>query len=306
MIRQAAAVLALALVAAPAAVAETAGSAAALRSVVALLPDWPADQQRTEEPEGSAVVVGEGGLMLTADHVIGAAKTARIRLGDGSVHTAEIAYRDQETDLAVLRANIDLPVLEMAPEPEPATSVCALGNAFGLGVSVTCGVVSATGRGGIGFNAVEDFLQTDTAVNPGASGGALVDAQGRLVGILSAIYTKSGDGDIGVNFAVSSALARRVLQAAADGRSPRRSLGASLRPTRPGPIAAGLEVLSVREQSPAAQAGMRGGDVILAVDDWPVASVALLRGRLERADAGGVLTLRRGESVSEVQLDLAD
>lgn len=306
MIRQAAAVLALALVAAPAAVSETAGSAAALRSVVALLPDWPADQQRTEEPEGSAVVVGEGGLMLTADHVIGAAKTVRIRLGDGSVHTAEIAYRDQETDLAVLRANIDLPVIEMAPEPEPATSVCALGNAFGLGVSVTCGVVSATGRGGIGFNAVEDFLQTDTAVNPGASGGALVDAQGRLVGILSAIYTKSGDGDIGVNFAVSSALARRVLQAAADGRSPRRSLGASLRPTRPGPLAAGLEVLSVREQSPAAQAGMRGGDVILAVDGWPVASVALLRGRLERADAGGVLTLRRGESVSEVQLDLAD
>ena len=306
MIRQAAAVLALALVAAPVAVAETAGNAAALRSVVALLPDWPADQQRTEEPEGSAVVVGEGGLMLTADHVIGAAKTVRIRLGDGSVHTAEIAYRDQETDLAVLRANIDLPVIEMAPEPEPATPVCALGNAFGLGVSVTCGVVSATGRGGIGFNAVEDFLQTDTAVNPGASGGALVDAQGRLVGILSAIYTKSGDGDIGVNFAVSSALARRVLQAAADGRSPRRSLGASLQPTRPGPLAAGLVVLSVREQSPAAQAGMRGGDVILAVDGWPVASVALLRGRLERADAGGVLTLRRGESVSEVQLDLAD
>ncbi|WP_067333230.1 S1C family serine protease [Stappia indica] len=306
MIRQAAAVLALALVAAPAAIAETAGSAAALRSVVALLPDWPTDQQRTEEPEGSAVVVGEGGLMLTADHVIGAAKTVRIRLGDGSVHTAEIAYRDQETDLAVLRANIDLPVIEMAPEPEPATSVCALGNAFGLGISVTCGVVSAAGRGGIGFNAVEDFLQTDTVVNPGASGGALVDAQGRLVGILSAIYTKSGDGDIGVNFAVSSALARRVLQAAADGRSPRRSLGASLQTTRPGPLAAGLEVLSVREQSPAAQAGMRGGDVILAVDGWPVASVALLRGRLERADAGGVLTLRRGESVSEVQIDLTD
>lgn len=306
MIRQAAAVLALALVAAPAAVAETAGSAAALRSVVALLPDWPADQQRAEEPEGAAVVVGEGGLMLTADHVIGAAKSIRIRLGDGSVHAAEIVYRDAETDLAILRADIGLPVIEMAPDPEPATSVCALGNAFGLGVSVTCGVVSATGRGGIGFNAVEDFLQTDTAVNPGASGGALVDGQGRLVGILSAIYTKSGDGDIGVNFAVSSALARRVLQAAADGRSPRRSLGASLRPTRPGPLAAGLEVLSVREQSPAAQAGMRAGDVILAVDGWPVASVALLRGRLERADAGGVLALRRGESVSEVQLDLAD
>lgn len=306
MIRQAAAVLALVLVAAPAALAETAGSAAALRSVVALLPDWPADQQRTEEPEGSAVVVGEGGLMLTADHVIDAAKSIRIRLGDGSVHAAEIVYRDSETDLAVLRADIGLPVIEMAPDPEPATSVCALGNAFGLGVSVTCGVVSATGRGGIGFNAVEDFLQTDTAVNPGASGGALVDGQGRLVGILSAIYTKSGDGDIGVNFAVSSALARRVLQAAADGRSPRRALGASLRPTRPGPLAAGLEVLSVREQSPAVQAGMRAGDVILAVDGWPVASVALLRGRLERTDAGGVLTLRRGKSISEVQLDLAD
>ena len=175
MIRQAAAVLVLALIAAPAALAETAGSAAALRSVVALLPDWPADQPRMEEPEGSAVAVGEGGLMLTADHVIGAAKSVRIRLGDGSVHAAEIVYRDAETDLAVLRADAELPVIDMTPDPEPATSVCAVGNAFGLGVSVTCGVVSATGRGGIGFNAVEDFLQTDAAVNPGASGGDLVD-----------------------------------------------------------------------------------------------------------------------------------
>ena len=89
MIRQAAAVLVLALIAAPAALAETTGSAAALRSVVALLPDWPADQPRMEEPEGSAVAVGEGGLMLTADHVIGAAKSVRIRLGDGSGHAAE-------------------------------------------------------------------------------------------------------------------------------------------------------------------------------------------------------------------------
>lgn len=306
MIRSAAAVLAFLLVGAPTVLAETAGASAALRSVVALLPDWPADQRRTEEPEGSAVVVGEGGLLLTADHVIGAAKSVRIRLGDGSVHAAEIVHRDPETDLAVLRAGIELPALAAARDLEPASPVCALGNAFGLGISVTCGVVSATGRGGIGFNAVEDFVQTDAAVNPGASGGALVDAQGRLVGILSAIYTKSGDGDIGVNFAVSWALAGRVLEAVREGRSPRRALGASLRPTPPGPLAAGLQVLSVREGSPAARAGLQTGDVILAVDGWPVASVALLRGRLERGDATGIVTLRRDESISEAELDLSD
>jgi S1-C subfamily serine protease len=305
MIRLAAA-LAFLFAGAPAALAQTSGPATATRSVVALLPDWPASQPRTEEPEGSAVAVGEGGLLLTADHVIGAAKSVRIRLGDGSVHPAEIVHRDTETDLALLRANVDLPVLEAASDPQPASPACAIGNAFGLGVSVTCGVVSATGRGGIGFNAVEDFVQTDAAVNPGASGGALVDGQGRLVGILSAIYTKSGDGDIGVNFAVSEPLARRVVEVARSGGSPRRTLGASLRPTRAGPLAAGLRVLSVREDSPAARAGLQADDVILAVDGWPVASVALLRGRLERADATGALTLRRGESVSEVQLDLSD
>lgn len=306
MIRSAAAVLAYLLAGAPTVLAETVDASAALRSVVALLPDWPADQQRTEEPEGSAVVVGEGGLLLTVDHVIGAAKSVRIRLGDGSVHAAEIVHRDPETDLAVLRAGVELPALAAGGDPEPASPVCALGNAFGLGISVTCGVVSATGRGGIGFNAVEDFVQTDAAVNPGASGGALVDAQGRMVGLLSAIYTKSGDGDIGVNFAVSWALAGRVLETVREGRSPRRALGASLRPTPPGPLAAGLQVLSVREGSLAARAGLQTGDVILSIDGWPVASVALLRGRLERGDASGIVTLRRGESISEAELDLSD
>ncbi|WP_249689391.1 trypsin-like peptidase domain-containing protein [Stappia sp. WLB 29] len=306
MIRPAVAVLAFLVAGAPTVLAETVGASAALRSVVALLPDWPADQRRTEEPEGSAVVVGKDGLLLTADHVIGAAKSVRIRLGDGSVHAAEIVHRDPETDLAVLRAGIELPALAAGHDPEPASPVCALGNAFGLGISVTCGVVSATGRGGIGFNAVEDFVQTDAAVNPGASGGALVDAQGRLVGILSAIYTKSGDGDIGVNFAVSWALARRVVEAVQEGRSPRRALGASLRPTPAGPLAAGLQVISVREEGPAARAGLQTGDVILAVDGWPLASVALLRGRLERSDATGIVTLRRGESISETKLDLSD
>ncbi|SDU05155.1 serine protease, S1-C subfamily, contains C-terminal PDZ domain [Stappia sp. ES.058] len=280
---------------------------AARHQVVALLPDWPEGKVNADEPEGSAVRLAPDGLLVTADHVLGRAAGASVRLVDGRVIPAEIVYRDAETDLAVLRA----PRAEAvsgegltlsARDPVPGTPVCAIGNAFGLGVSVSCGVISAQGRGGIGFNAIEDFLQTDAAVNPGASGGALVDARGRLVGILSAIYTKSGDGDIGVNFAVSAPLVQRIVSGARAGTSVRRSLGAHLRATPLGPQRPGLTILDVAGDGPAARAGLRVGDVLLAIDGWPVRTVAALRGRLERADANGKLTLRRDGSELEIML----
>jgi S1-C subfamily serine protease len=284
---------------------------AARRQVVALLPDWPAGAVNTKEPEGSAVRLSPDGLLLTADHVLGRATGARIRLADGRILPAEILYRDPETDLAVLRAAFPQTVagegLTLAErDPVPGTSVCAIGNAFGLGVSISCGVISATGRGGIGFNAIEDFLQTDAAVNPGASGGALVDTQGRLVGLLSAIYTKASDGDIGVNFAVSAALVQRVVTAARDGSTARRSLGARLRATPLGPERPGLTIVDVVADGPAARAGIRVGDVILAFDGWPVRTVAALRGRMERADARGHVTLRRDGAELDLELDLDD
>jgi S1-C subfamily serine protease len=284
---------------------------AARGQVVALLPDWPEGAVDTDEPEGSAVRLAPDGLLLTADHVLGRATSARLRLEDGRVVPAEILFRDPETDLAVLSASLAGAVsgegLTLATrDPEPGARVCAIGNSFGLGVSVSCGVISAKGRGGIGFNAIEDFLQTDAAVNPGASGGALVDARGRLVGLLSAIYTKSGDGDIGVNFAVSAPLAQRVVAAARTGRSARRSLGARLRATPLGPERPGLAILDVVANGPAARAGVRAGDVLLAIDGWPVRTVSALRGRMERADARGRLTLRRDGTELDVELVLVD
>ena len=284
---------------------------AARRQVVALLPDWPAGAVNTQEPEGSAARLSPDGLLLTADHVLGRATAARIRLEDGRILPVEILHRDPETDLAVLRAAVPDAMagegLALAPrDPVAGMPVCAIGNAFGLGVSISCGVVSAQGRGGIGFNAIEDFVQTDAAVNPGASGGALVDMQGRLVGLLSAIYTKASDGDIGVNFAVSAPLVQRVVAAARDGNSARRSLGARLRATPLGPERPGLAIVDVVADGPAARAGLRVGDVLLAFDGWPVRTVAALRGRMERADARGQVTLRRDGAELDLELDLDD
>jgi S1-C subfamily serine protease len=302
------------------AIMATAGHAATARSplpdaavleraraaVVAVLPDWPEGRANAKEPEGSAVAIGDGSMLLTADHVLGAARSVRLRFPDGRVVAAEIAFRDAPTDLALLRAPVELAPLEFGAEPPLGAPVCALGNAFGLGISLSCGVVSATARGGVGFNAVEDFIQTDAAVNPGASGGALVDGEGRLVGVLSAIFTKSGDGDIGVNFAVSAALARRVVEATAVSESPRRSLGARLRPTRPGPQKGGLEVVSLEAGGAAQRAGLLPGDVILSIDGVPAIKLAGFRGRLERSDARGVLAVRRAESELQVELGKPD
>lgn len=275
-------------------------------AVVAVLSDWPEGRANAEEPEGSAVAIGDGTMLLTADHVLGQARGVRLRFSDGRVLPAEIIFRDAETDLAILRAPEALPPLVFAPQPGLGAPVCALGNGFGLGISLSCGVVSATARGGVGFNAVEDFIQTDAAVNPGASGGALIDSEGRIVGILSAIFTKSGDGDIGVNFAVSAALAEHVIEAAITFASPRRSLGAQVRPTRPGPDKAGLEVISVDEDGAAHRAGLAPGDVILSIDGVSVSKLAAFRGRLERRDARGRLIVRRADSELQVDLKVAD
>jgi S1-C subfamily serine protease len=121
---------------------------------------------------------------------------------------------DEARDLALLRARMRIEPVQINPEmPEIGTHVCVIANAFGLGLSFSCGVVSATGRSGIGFNAIEDFIQTDAAVNPGASGGALVDAEGKLVGMVDAIFTKEADIDAGVNFAVSARMIAETILA---------------------------------------------------------------------------------------------
>lgn len=252
--------------------------------VVSVLPVWPGRPPDAEEPEGSGVVLGDGRHVLTAAHVLGNAETIRVRSADGTIWDAAFVAADAFTDLAVLNLPAPLPTLELAGDVEVGDEVCAVGNAFGLGVSATCGVVSATRKSGVGFNAVEDFVQTDAAVNPGASGGALVDADGRVVGILSAIFTKQADANIGVNFAVSAPLARRVFEDLRDdGRVAWPTPGIRLSPF-PGPGGTGPAgaVVTAVQSDVTARSGLREGDILTHVDGRRVTSEAEFAGALAR------------------------
>tara|TARA_R110002073_G_scaffold89542_2_gene212023 strand:- start:1129 stop:2112 length:984 start_codon:yes stop_codon:yes gene_type:complete len=313
--------LAAALVFAPrAATAQGIDSAAvaeAASSVVVVLPRWrdvrpgfaPKSADGRIAPEGSGVAVLPGGYVATNDHVLGDAISVRIRLADGRTVPAEIVGRHKATDIALLKAAIDLPVAEPGPEPGVAEPVCAIGNPFGRGVSVSCGVVSAVGRANAGFNEIEDFIQTDAAVNPGGSGGALVDGKGRLVGLVSAIFAQGSDANIGVNFAASGPLVARVVRdLAAHGTVMETTAGMET-----GALSApqqertgGVSVIEVVRDGPAFTAGIDAGDIVTRIDGRPVTSPGQLRAGLFRKQAGEttVLTLRRGDAVREITLTL--
>ncbi len=185
-------------------------------SVVSVQPTWPGYDRpgfgapAGTAPEGTGVAVIESGLIVTAAHVVARATDIMVRDHEGNQIAAEVLAIDGASDIALLRIDTPTRPIVFAPErPATGAHVCAIANAFGLDLSITCGIVSANARSGIGFNPIEDFIQTDAAVNPGASGGALIDEEGRLVGMLSAIFTKESDANAGVNFAVSTELLRR-------------------------------------------------------------------------------------------------
>jgi S1-C subfamily serine protease len=266
---------------------------AILESVVSVLPKWPEGAYRSEEPEGSAVAVLPGGYLATNDHVLGRANEITIRLPDGRLAPAEIVGRDRSTDIALLKIEAALPVPPLGPEPALGDPVCTVGNQFGLGLSVTCGVVSAVRRTGVGFNPIEDFIQTDAVVNPGGSGGALVDAQGRLVGLISAIFTKESDANIGVNFAASMRLVMRVVEdLKVHGRAIRARLGVSVGALDEAERRhlVGARIQRLMPDGPAADAGLRIGDVITTVGDRRIA---------KPSDVTSAIHLHRpGETVS--------
>ena len=244
-----------------------------LESVVSVLPVWPGRPQGGAggrpgvAPEGSGVVL-KPGLVATAWHAVEPARRIDVRLADGRILPAKLLAKDAASDIALLRVDAGLRPFEIAPAPQLAEPVCAIANAYGLGLSVTCGVVSALNVTDAGFNAVEDFVQTDAAANPGSSGGALVDRQGRLVGMMSAIFASAGDTDIGINFAVSTDLLMRVVEALlAGGRvdypAPGWRLQAAGRDRQA--TAAAPVVGAVNEDGPAAAAGIRPGDSVLKI-----------------------------------------
>ncbi len=246
--------------------ARGAGLTTSVQSVVSILPEWPPDATRNEEPEGSGVVVLDGHYIVTALHVVQSALSVNVRTSTGLIVEAEIIGRDQATDLALLKIDNALAPLPFTDNVGLGDDVCTIGNAFGLGLSVTCGIVSGINRAGVGFNPIEDFIQTDAAVNPGASGGALVTADGQLVGILSAIFTKQSDANIGVNFAVSAQLAARVVsELHSSGRVKWTASGLrlvqNLEPGETGQL--GARVARVRVGSPADDAGIEVEDVII-------------------------------------------
>ena len=246
-----------------------------LGSVVSVLPVWPGRPERSAggrpgaAPEGSGVVL-KPGLVATAWHAVGPARRIDIRLSDGRILPARPVASDAASDIALLRVEARLRPIEIAPAPQLAEPVCAIANAYGLGLSVTCGVVSALNVTDAGFNAVEDFVQTDAAANPGSSGGALVDRQGRLVGMMSAIFASAGDTDIGINFAVSTELLMRVVEALlADGKVAYPSPGWRLEAAgrgRPAEAAAPV-VRAVGAGGPADRAGIRPGDRVLKIGE---------------------------------------
>ena len=278
----------------------------AMRSVVSVLPQWRSRPPSAEEPEGSGVVVVDGRLVLTADHILGNPLGVRIRTIDGDILAARIFARDSATDLALLAVDKPLPALRFDEKIAIGDPVCALGNAFGLGVSATCGTVSAVKKSGTGFNTIEDFIQTDAAVNPGMSGGALIDRDGNLVGVLSAIFTKRSDANIGVNFAVSARLAQTAL-ARLRSRTGTSwpTLDARLRPHPPRGATGrtGAAVVDVASGTAAARSGLKAGDVIVEAGgrrvrgpDDVVAAFALAADEVDLAlsvlRSGKIVTIR--------------
>ena len=274
-----------------------------LRSVVSVLPVWPGRAQGGRggppgvAPEGSGVVLYSG-IIATAWHVVEPAERIDVRLSDGRVVPARLIAQDAASDIAVLGVDIAQPAIPVGPAPRLTQPVCTIGNAYGLGLSATCGVVSALGVSSAGFNPVEDFVQTDAASNPGVSGGALVDADGRLVGMMSAIFASGADTNIGINFAVSTDLLMRVVDALiTDGDVRYPSPGWRLEPPGRSQLAARAAPLvrALDDAGAAAQAGVRPGDAVIEIGDRTI--------RTPRDAIAALAILPQGQNAVDVTLE---
>jgi serine protease Do len=277
----------------------------------------PKELEREVQAVGSGVIVdAQHGYVLTANHVVAQAATVQVMTKDGRRLDAKLVGRDPGTDVAVLRVQgaQSLKTIPMGDSDrlDVGDFVIAVGNPFGLGQTVTSGIVSALGRTGIGEQGYEDFIQTDAAINPGNSGGALVNLRGELIGINTAIFS-TGGGNVGIGFAVPINMARRVMdQIVEHGHVRRGRIGVSIKDMTAPALATSTEAIvgaliaDVRRGSPAEQVGIQKGDVIIAADGRTIRSAAQLRNKISLTQIGErlQLTLARKGAISKVSVEV--
>ncbi|KAF0103873.1 MAG: peptidase S1 and S6 chymotrypsin/Hap [bacterium] len=261
---------------------------------------------------GSGVIVSEDGFILTNHHVIEAADEIQVALPDGKTVAAEIVGTDPETDLAVLKVQRKgLPAILFAPPDglRVGDLVLAIGNPFGVGQTVTMGIISALGRSHLGINTFESYIQTDAAINPGNSGGALVDSAGHLIGINTAIFSRSG-GNLGIGFAIPVSIVRQVMeQIIQHGAVTRGWVGIEVQEITPEIAESfnlksteGALIAGVLRGGPADRAGIHPGDVLVGVGDKPVTDSSSLLNLIAALPPGKVAQLRLIREQAEMRV----
>jgi len=261
---------------------------------------------------GSGVIISASGYILTNNHVVENADEIEVILNDKRKARAKVIGTDPDTDLAILKIDLDkLPVIVLGNSDtlEVGDAVLAIGNPFGVGQTVTGGIVSALGRNQLGINTFENFIQTDAAINPGNSGGALVDVNGNLLGINTAIYSRSG-GSMGIGFAIPVSTAKQVLEGIVkDGQVTRGWIGVEPQELSPElaetfniQAKSGVIITGVLQNGPAAQAGIQPGDVITGVNGKAVSNVTELLSAVAGLKPGvaAPLSVTRKDSKTEI------
>jgi len=266
---------------------------------------------------GSGVIASPAGYLLTNNHVIEGADDIEVALADGRTAKAKVVGTDPDSDVAVLKIELDrLPTIDFSniDNAQVGDVVLAIGNPFGVGQTVTAGIISALGRTQLGINTFEDFIQTDAAINPGNSGGALVDANGNLLGINTAIYSRTG-GSLGIGFAIPASTARQVMESLIkEGRVVRGWIGVEPRDLTPEiaetlnlPIRQGVLITGVLQNGPASAGGIRPGDVVVAIAGKPIQNTSQLLNAVAglKPQTSASIGVQRGEKSLELTVTVA-